>query len=70
MAEPEDAGYLDRAQAHDVDNTAEGGQPVVNPRERPRYKLDELLAKCHPRATRSEQEREWLRNQPAGGELF
>jgi antitoxin ChpS len=71
MAEPGDAGHLDVSPtAQDINSTAEGERLVVEPRERPRFKLEQLLAQCHPRATRSEQEREWLRNQPAGRELF
>ncbi len=47
-----------------------GGRLVVEPRQRPRYTLDELLAQCNPKAPRSKQEREWLRGSPAGGELI
>jgi antitoxin ChpS len=52
-----------------VDITVESGRLVVEPRQRPRYTLDELLAQCHPKAARSKQEREWLRDKRAGREL-
>ena len=32
---------------------------VVEPEQRPRYTLDELLAQCNPKAPRSMREREW-----------
>ena len=47
-----------------------GGRLVVEPQQRPRYTLDELLAQCNPKAPRSKQEREWLNDKPAGGELI
>jgi antitoxin ChpS len=43
---------------------------VVEPQQRPRYSLDELLAKCDPKAQRSKQERDWLAAKPAGSELI
>ena len=46
------------------------GRMVVEPQQRPRYSLDELLAQCNPRARRSKEEREWLDDKPAGGELI
>ena len=46
------------------------GRLVVEPQRRPRYTLDELLAQCNPRASRSKEEREWLDNKPAGRELI
>jgi antitoxin ChpS len=52
----------------------ESGRLVVEPRQRPRYTLDELLAQCNPKARRSKQgskqEREWLDSRPVGGELI
>lgn len=47
-----------------------GGRLVVEPQQRPRYTLDELLAQCHPKARRSRQEREWLNGAPAGRGLI
>jgi len=47
-----------------------GGRLVVEPQQRPRYTLDELLAQCNPRARRTKEEREWLAGKPVGGELI
>ena len=47
----------------------QSGRLVVEPQQRPRYTLDELLAQCNPKARRSKEEREWLNDKPAGGEL-
>lgn len=47
----------------------EGGRLVVQPRQRRRYTLNELLAQCDPKAARSKQDREWLRNKRVGSEL-
>src|SRR5487761_1351501 len=46
----------------------ESGRLVVEAL-RPRHTLDELLAQCHPKASRTKEEREWLEDKPAGGEL-
>lgn len=48
----------------------ESGRLVVQPQQRRRYALDELLAQCNPRARRTKQEREWLDSKPVGGELI
>ena len=51
----------------------ESGRLVVEPQQRRRYTLDELLAQCDPKArrrTRPKQEREWLDSKPVGGELI
>jgi len=48
----------------------ERGRLVVEPRQRRRYNLDELLAPCDPRAPRARQERGWLDSKPVGGELI
>jgi antitoxin ChpS len=52
----------------------ESGRLVVQPRQRPRYTLDELLAQCNPKAgsskRSSKQQREWLDSKPVGGELI
>ncbi len=44
-----------------------GGRLVVEPQQRPRYSLGELLAQCNPKARRSKEEREC---KPTGGELL
>ncbi len=48
----------------------ESGRLVVEPQHRPRYTLDELLAQCDPKASRTKEEREWLNSKPAGAELL
>lgn len=48
----------------------QGGRLVVEPQQRPHYRLDELLAQCNPRTRRSKDEREWLDGKPVGGELI
>jgi antitoxin ChpS len=47
-----------------------GHSLVIEPEQRPRYTLDELLAQCNPRARRSKEDREWLNARPAGRELL
>ena len=49
---------------------AERGRLVVEPRQRRRYTLNELLSQCKPKAPRPRQEREWLDNKPVGGEFI
>jgi antitoxin ChpS len=48
----------------------ESGRLVVEPRQRRRYSLDELLAKCNPKARRSKQDRDWVNGKPVGRELL
>jgi len=48
----------------------ESGRLIVEPQQRPRYTLEELLAQCKPKAARTREEREWLNNKPAGSELI
>ncbi len=48
----------------------ERGRLVVEPRKRPRYTLEELLARCHPKAKRTKEEQGWLGGKPAGDELI
>lgn len=47
-----------------------GGRLVVEPQKRPRYTLDELLAKCDPKAPRHKEDREWLNAPPVGDEII
>jgi antitoxin ChpS len=47
-----------------------GGRLVVEPQQRPRYTLNELLAKCNRKARRSRDDRKWLDSKPAGRELI
>ena len=46
------------------------GGLVVEPRQRRRYTLEELLAKCNPKARRTKREQEWLDARPVRGELI
>jgi antitoxin ChpS len=48
----------------------ESGRLVVEPQQRRRYTLDELLALCNPNAPRRKEEREWLDSERVGGELI
>jgi antitoxin ChpS len=48
----------------------QSGRLVVEPQQRPRYTLEELLAQCNPKAPRSKKDREWLDSKPVGGELI
>lgn len=47
-----------------------GGRLVVEPRHRPRYSLQELLAQCSPKARRVRPDRAWMNGAPAGRELI
>jgi antitoxin ChpS len=47
----------------------ERGRLVVEPRQRPRYTLDELLARCNPKAARSKEDRAWAGNGRVDAEL-
>lgn len=48
----------------------ESGRLVVEPHQRLRYTLDELLAQCNPKKARTKQERAWLSDKPAGAEIL
>jgi antitoxin ChpS len=48
----------------------ESGRLVVEPQQRRRYTLDELLAQSDAKAPRTKQEREWLGGKPVGRELI
>lgn len=48
----------------------DGGRLVIDPKHRPRYSLDELLAKCDATADICPEDREWLESGAAGGELL
>ena len=50
--------------------SVDGGRLVIEPKPRPHYTLDELLAQCGPAAEQTEEEREWLDAEPVGRELF
>jgi len=48
----------------------EKGRLVIEPQQKPRYTLGELLAQCDPKARRGKKDREWLDSGTAGGELI
>ena len=50
--------------------TVKGGRLLVEPQQRPHYTLRELLAQCNPKAPRSKQDREWVKDTPVGNELI
>jgi antitoxin ChpS len=49
-----------------VELAVEDGRMVMRPSARPRYKLDDLLAQCDPKAARDSALAAWL-NAPAAG---
>lgn len=46
------------------------GRLIIEPEPRPRYSLEELLARCDPTAERTEEEREWLDAPAVGREIL
>ena len=42
----------------------------MEPRQRRRYTLNELLAQCDRKAPRAKKEQEWIDSKPVGGELI
>lgn len=61
---------LDLQPGSEVGMTVQTGRLVVEPQPRRRYTLDELLARCNPKARRSREERDWFRGRPVGRELI
>ena len=53
-----------------VGMTVDHGRLVIEPKPRPRYSLDELLAQCDASAELTAEDREWLDMKPVGGELL
>ena len=50
--------------------TVDGGRLVVEPQQRQRYSLDELLAKCDASAELTVEDRAWVDAKPVGSELL
>lgn len=46
------------------------GRLVVEPKPRPRYSLDDLLAQCDASAEPTAEDREWLDAPPVGREIL
>ena len=53
-----------------VDIAVDNGRLIVEPRKRPIYSLDELLAQCEEADTPSTEDRAWLDARPVGNELL
>jgi antitoxin ChpS len=53
-----------------LDLTVEDGRLVAVPRKRPKYTLDELLARGNPNADLTDEDREWLSDPPKGNEVI
>ena len=53
-----------------VDIGVEDGRLVVDPRTRPSYSLNELLAQCEETDAHSTEDRDWLDAKPVGNELL
>jgi antitoxin ChpS len=53
-----------------VDLSIDGGRLVVEPKRKPRYSLDELLAQCDSKAPRRRGEKNWVDGAPVGRELI
>ena len=53
-----------------VDIGVEDGRLIVEPRSRPTYSLNELLAQCDEGDAPSAEDRAWLDAKPVGNELL
>jgi len=60
---------LDLAAGARVGLAVENGRLVVEPKLRPRHRLDELLARCDGSAEMTTEERDWIDAKPVGNEL-
>jgi len=61
---------MDLQAGAEVSLAVEGGRLMVEPQQRPRYTLDELLAQCDASAEQTAEDREWFDAKPVGGELL
>ena len=50
--------------------TVGNGRLIIDPKARPRYSLDQLLAQCDENASLCEKGRVWLDAKPVGNELL
>jgi antitoxin ChpS len=48
--------------------SVEAGKLVIEPRSKPRYTLQELLAQCDPKAPMSDEDRDWTSSGAVGRE--
>ena len=49
--------------------TVNGGRLVIEPRRKPKYSLDQLLALCDREAPLAAEDTAWLNGRPVGAEL-
>lgn len=63
------AEQLGLAPGQSVEVHAEGNRLVVEA-SRPRYTLEELLARCDPKAPLPKADRDWTQSPPVGRELI
>jgi antitoxin ChpS len=61
---------LDLAPDAPVGLSIKAGRLVVDPKNRRRYSLAQLLAQCRPAARRSRENRDWQSSAPVGRELI
>ena len=54
----------------EVGVSVESGRLIIEPRKRPHYTLNELLAQCDPQDPLSAEDQTWLTGPPAGSELI
>ncbi|MES1156332.1 MAG: antitoxin [Alphaproteobacteria bacterium] len=52
--------------------SVDAGKLVADPSARPtpRFRLEDLIAQCDPKAPLSKEDEAWLNDQPAGGEFI
>lgn len=50
--------------------TIRDGSLVVEPQARPLYRLEDLLAQCEIEAEMSQEDKDWIHEQPKGRELI
>jgi antitoxin ChpS len=62
---------LGLAEGERIGVSVDEGKLVADPavRERPRYRLEELVAQCDPRAPLSKEDEAWLNDRLVGDEL-
>ncbi len=58
------------AAGREVVVSVESGRLVIEPQNRPRYTLAQLLAQCDPHARRSAKDRDWVETPAVGRELL
>jgi antitoxin ChpS len=61
---------LDLATDRTVELSVDAGRLVVEPENRRRYSLDELLAQCDAKARRPAEDHRWVTGNPTGRELL